>query len=684
MEKFYIKYTEEITSEIFDKITDKFISLGYKFEKHAGFENSYKSFKCNGYLRTATGGGLFSISENSYCIDNNPQSTQKEIFFSDFIKTDKKYLVGDYVTCIGNSSTANNGYCSAGWERDLTFRITRIDNSTNVLWGGKDDCGVYAIEGHVRLATIKEIGDLARKPKFKIGDLVKYTGKGHYYCTSDVPNSTLIGFCHKTSGINVYKITDVAYGKRNDFIWYKTKEYGNWDTEESFELASQKPEYVECTYASSRFTVGKIYKYPAVEDDKGHKMIDLPMEGGLWGFKPSTKKAFDSQVGINKQRFNSVTIKKTSMSYIPLVGDYVILEKAGGWGYSFSNNGCLGLIEQVEPYRKTLGISGTIINPKNKDKKFTSIPQIGNEGETVFRKATQKEIDDIVKKEEFKEGDWVVVLPEDAFYGNSEKGPQKILKIRGSDLKYSLAFRDGTSNSYNKIRKATKEEIDSVLPKKDPTPIWVPKVGEWVKITDDRLNKDKWGKLYQIIEIVNKDRFLIAVDYGTEKRSLYTTGTENGPECIKATEQEIMVHTGQMIFRPKAPKKQDLVSLAKEKFKAGDWFTSPENGKEYQVDSTLDFWTDFEENLVLVQTVGGIGQYVYYNNIWAVKLPIIEKSIIYTEKGCVKLSAPTGTDFWEQISSMGGSMSKNGINNTVEKVAAISGTVKTKQKKYKF
>lgn len=70
-------------------------------------------------------------------------------------------------------------------------------------------------------------------------------------------------------------------------------------------------------------------------------------------------------------------------------------------------------------------------------------------------------------EEDYKVGDWVVVLPEDTCYYNSEKGPQKIAEIRGkgATLPYSLEFSNGDTNSYKLIRRATKEEIDNLKPK---------------------------------------------------------------------------------------------------------------------------------------------------------------------------------------------------------------------------
>ena len=103
-------------------------------------------------------------------------------------------------------------------------------------------------------------------------------------------------------------------------------------------------------------------------------------------FKPSTKEAYDAQEAYPKVA-----------EYIPQVGDYVIMEKAGGWGYSPDNNGCVAfvsrvgktIVERVEVF----SIWGEVINP-NEDKvvRFTNIPQFGYNKKIIFRKALPHEI----------------------------------------------------------------------------------------------------------------------------------------------------------------------------------------------------------------------------------------------------------------------------------------------------
>ena len=152
------------------------------------------------------------------------------------------------------------------------------------------------------------------------------------------------------------------------------------------------PEYVECIESKEdSFTVGKIYIWPAPVCNKGiTRSISVTcLEGMLWSFKPSTKEAYEAQNTYFK-----------AAEYTPQVGDYVIMEKAGGWGYHPDNNGCLAIVNRIGKIRVSEGevftIYGDVINP-NKDitVKFSNIPQFGHGKEVIFRKALPHEIPDV-------------------------------------------------------------------------------------------------------------------------------------------------------------------------------------------------------------------------------------------------------------------------------------------------
>jgi hypothetical protein len=61
------------------------------------------------------------------------------------------------------------------------------------------------------------------------------------------------------------------------------------------------PEYVECIRSGSEvITVGKIYNWPDPIDDKGYKRSITTLDGLVWGFKPSTKEAYEAQFAPKK------------------------------------------------------------------------------------------------------------------------------------------------------------------------------------------------------------------------------------------------------------------------------------------------------------------------------------------------------------------------------------------------
>ena len=93
----------------------------------------------------------------------------------------------------------------------------------------------------------------------------------------------------------------------------------------------------------------------------------------------------------------------------PEVGEYAIMEEAGGWGYNPTNNGCLAIISEVR--EGTIGeeenlisyISGKVLNPKMKANEswsyvhFKEVPIFDRDGDVICRKALQHEIDEVVK-----------------------------------------------------------------------------------------------------------------------------------------------------------------------------------------------------------------------------------------------------------------------------------------------
>lgn len=130
--------------------------------------------------------------------------------------------------------------------------------------------------------------------------------------------------------------------------------------------------------------------------------------------------------------------------------------KLFGCGYDFSHTGSDKILISWQEF-KQLFI----------DKTMTTQEEI-NELKTRLQELEEK----VKKENEFKVGDLVVVLPEDAHYHNSAQGKaQEIVEVRSFVLPYVLSFADGSTNSYRLIRKATQAEIDKYLAKNKPIKI---------------------------------------------------------------------------------------------------------------------------------------------------------------------------------------------------------------------
>ncbi len=158
------------------------------------------------------------------------------------------------------------------------------------------------------------------------------------------------------------------------------------------------PEYVEWIdnissdnlgyQTKKHFKKNKIFKTDAELPSHGFQTQDWITHLKIYpnNYKPSTKEAYDAQ-----------NTYLRAAEYTPKVGDYVVMEKAGGWGYSPDNNGCVAIVDRVGKNivdrEEVFTIWGDVINP-NKDRvvKFNSIPQFGHGKEIIFRKALPHEI----------------------------------------------------------------------------------------------------------------------------------------------------------------------------------------------------------------------------------------------------------------------------------------------------
>jgi hypothetical protein len=152
------------------------------------------------------------------------------------------------------------------------------------------------------------------------------------------------------------------------------------------------PEYVEVLITKGWFTKGEILKTEKYSLG-GWKFVWSDGSGQVYSsyykdyYKPSTKEAYD--------KYHS---KSTDTNWIPEVGEYAVMVDAGGWSYSFDNNGCVAKITEVNAKQfyngvKTYTIAGKLINPKTSDyNSFNSIPLINSDKKLICRKALPHEI----------------------------------------------------------------------------------------------------------------------------------------------------------------------------------------------------------------------------------------------------------------------------------------------------
>jgi len=246
---------------------------------------------------------------------------------------------------------------------------------------------------------------------------------------------------HGNYGANGHSYDEILYHRNNE----------KWA-----EIISRPEErssiYWECIqpsyYNPPAFKLGTVYKQKGEltgfdtinfeEDSLGSKTNGWSKEF----FKPSTREAYDAQF-------------KKEEKYIPKIGDWVMIADKEVWNETnFLGEG--GRVTHRGPF-KVEDMTGEFV------KRMSGIEVTLNPAR--FKRASASEIAAVEKQEDFKAGDWVVVLPEDSYFKNSEKCAQRIRSIDPSPkntLPYQLEFKNGSTNTYKKIRKATPEEIADV------------------------------------------------------------------------------------------------------------------------------------------------------------------------------------------------------------------------------
>jgi hypothetical protein len=149
-----IKAGKFVSLEDSKKVSD--VSEYYECIQPSQFQNCIK----------INGGVIFHKDFDGYIGDpisntakNNPSSfkpSTKEAYDAQFVKTEEKWVpkVGDWAKCIGDSNITS-GCSSAGWEKDLVFKITKLE--PRIAFGAKDGNGVWIFESNLRKALPHEI-----------------------------------------------------------------------------------------------------------------------------------------------------------------------------------------------------------------------------------------------------------------------------------------------------------------------------------------------------------------------------------------------------------------------------------------------------------------------------------------------------------------------------------------------
>lgn len=135
MKKYAIRYSPDITEEIFLQLIAKVHTDGRYFKDHCNFGNTYTAFQKNKYFRT----DLRNEPSLYWCIDNNPQNLP-EISISEILNVNKmSYKIGDWCYIIhegtsrltrGKVYQINNTSATDNYH----FDIDGANNKYNSCW----------------------------------------------------------------------------------------------------------------------------------------------------------------------------------------------------------------------------------------------------------------------------------------------------------------------------------------------------------------------------------------------------------------------------------------------------------------------------------------------------------------------------------------------------------------------
>lgn len=560
--------------------------------------NSYKENSCFN-LDNGCYSGLPFFKSNNSLILSFQEWCDKFGHINPFIKNTYKFKVGDEVKIIANESSSCNEIGDIG----IIKSFHKGNNpSAEVEVDGRSTLGNHHYLTDLELIeTTKEIS----KEPSKEEELLAYARKHYPIGTQFIPAHTGTGLDEVTENTHRFE----SEGKSTIIVDKKHISGENWAgclyIHGKWAEIVSKPK--EITEDKPQFIVGKWYKLEIPwyikfkEIDDTNIILSTDYIDNDKRFVKSNKGTF-GKVGSHiltecsleeiQQYLPEGHVDKIvkSDTWIPQVGEYAIMVEAGGWSFSHENNGCLAIIEKVDPPYGVYGyyISGKLINPKTESYiTFSRIPiSTKYPNKIICRKALSHEIILPESKQESKWvpkiGDWVFI---DNQYGSSLSLdiPHKLTKVN-----HDHYFINGSIFYRNQLRKALDHEIpkhslqDAVdkfntqsekdLSKRKP------KIGDYVVVTQpgfitgeiDRLkSKNTYNGNYWELEkhenvfSYKDDQFRFATD--AEIKAELDKGNISISDYLTVLEQEPIINISKLDYDFKESTSNKILQLLQPK-----------------------------------------------------------------------------------------------------------------------
>lgn len=195
---FYIRYSAEITEDLFNRLAEKLDSIYGKRQKFL-VEPTFKYFKDRGFIRSWDGKG----TKETWMVDSNNQSCKIEKTIWDFISKEES-SIPEYVECVNGN----------GWGRTFTKGVIyKVDDEkiNGVSWSERLRCFPNDFK-----SSNKEKYEAQNKPKVMEKETPK-NGEFWVFMRGNTPSKL-------HSADSIYEIIDTGKIKH---VWNGKKEEGN-------------------------------------------------------------------------------------------------------------------------------------------------------------------------------------------------------------------------------------------------------------------------------------------------------------------------------------------------------------------------------------------------------------------------------------------------------------------------